>query len=109
MKGTIDTEMSDLKRIACNYSTGAKTATEGSIAYVVQLNPGGGNDRILILSRSRGHRWIEKWEAITRLNNFRSKTVPMDNPLYRRLLNAIDSSEKAITDLKAARQREVDG
>jgi hypothetical protein len=38
-----------------------------------------------LLVRSRGGRWIEKWEAMRRLENFRVKTIPPDHPLYDRM------------------------
>jgi len=32
--------------------------------------------------RSRGGRWIEKWESIRLLKNFRVKTLPPGHPQY---------------------------
>lgn len=39
-------------------------------------------DRIEVLLRSRGGRWIEKWQDIRTLENFRVKTIPFGHPLY---------------------------
>ena len=50
-------------------------------------NPGSGNDRIFILNRSRGKRWIERWERIDRLTNFRMKIVVAASSIYDRVKN----------------------
>ena len=62
-----------------------KIASPGARAYVLRPNPGGGNDRIVILVRSRGARWVEKWENASRLCDFRLKTLPPEHPLYDRV------------------------
>jgi hypothetical protein len=72
----------DRRVVQCNYAEGTKIATKGARAYVVYPNPGGGHDRIGILVRSRGARWVEKWERADRLTNFRVKTLPPEHPLY---------------------------
>lgn len=72
----------DRRVIQCNLTTSQKTAVKGARAYVVLTNGGGGSDRIVILLRSRGGRWIEKWQDIRTLENFRAKTIPMGHPLY---------------------------
>lgn len=72
----------DRKVIQCNLSVTMSYAVEGARAYVVRLNPGWGNERIVVLVRSRGGRWIEKWESVTRLRDFRVKTIPEDHPRY---------------------------
>lgn len=71
----------DRRVVQCNYATGISAVTTGARAYLARTNPGGGNDRIVILARSRGGRWIEKWEDIRRLENFRPKTLPPGHPL----------------------------
>lgn len=68
--------------IACNYAEPSKVAVGGALCYVTQPNPGGGHDRMCLLIRSRGGRWIEKWERIERLTNFRVKTLPPEHPKY---------------------------
>lgn len=68
--------------VQCNYAVPVSVAAAGARAYLVQPNPGSGNDRIMILARSRGGRWIEKWENIRRLENFRCKMLPPEHPLY---------------------------
>lgn len=75
--------MLDRRVIACNHLTGTSAIPTGALCYVSLLNPGGGNDRICILARSRSGRWIRKWEAANRLGNFRLKTLPPEHPLYR--------------------------
>jgi hypothetical protein len=75
----------DRRAIACNVIEPTKTASTGALAYVRWNNPGNGDDRIPLLIRSRGGRWIEKWEDMRRLGNFRLKTLPPEHPLYGRL------------------------
>lgn len=68
--------------VQCNYATSASAVAAGARAYLVRPNPGGGDDRIVVLARSRGGRWIEKWEDIRHLADFRVKTLPPEHPLY---------------------------
>jgi hypothetical protein len=90
----------DRKVIQCNFAVGTNVASEGARAYVSRLNPGGGNDRIVILVRSRGARWVEKWERVDRLTNFRLKTLPPDHPLYadQRIMDAIEADVEKLTE-----------
>jgi len=74
----------DIKVVACNYQVATSIFPNGARAYVRLLNPGGGNDRIYIIGRSHGGRWVTKWEAIKRLGDFRIKTLPQEHPLYDR-------------------------
>jgi hypothetical protein len=83
--------------VQCNYVTGTRVASLGARAYVVRANPGGCNDRILVLARSRGGRWIEKWESIKVLGNFRIRTMPDARPLSgRELLDASGTYARAL-------------
>jgi hypothetical protein len=72
----------DRKVVQCNYAVPTKIAAQGARAYVVYPNAGNGHDRIGILVRSRGGRWVEKWEDSRRLRDFRVKTLPPEHPLY---------------------------
>ena len=74
----------DKKAIACNYREAVSACKAGALAYVTFTNPGGGSDRIKILARSRSGRWIETYEPIWRLENFRLKTVPRQSRFYTR-------------------------
>jgi hypothetical protein len=75
----------DKRVIACNIIEPTPTAVRGALAYLEWPNGGGGNDRVPLLIRSRGGRWIHKWEDMRRLGNFRFKTIPPEHPLYDRL------------------------
>ena len=77
--------MDDKRVIACNLTEPTSPAATGALAYVRWMNYGWGNDRMPLLIRSRGGRWIEKWESRNRLGNFRLKTIPPEHPLYHRL------------------------
>lgn len=72
----------DRRVVACNFQRSHSAIRKGALAYVYMPNPGGGHDRIWCLVRSRGGRWIEQWEAIKHLDNFRAKTIPPEHPLY---------------------------
>lgn len=76
--------------VQCNYTEGITSVAQGARAYVIYPNDGNGAERICVLVRSRGGRWIEKWEDIRRLGNFRVKTLPSEHPLYdnHRLMSA---------------------
>ena len=77
--------MSDDRHVVqCNCAEGTSIAQAGARAYVVTSNPGWGQERIEILVRSRGGRWVRKWERTDRLTNFRGKTLPPEHPLHGR-------------------------
>jgi hypothetical protein len=68
--------------VQCNYAEGTAAVADGARAYVVLANPGNADDRIEVLARSRGGRWIRTWADIRRLHDFRCKTLPPEHPLY---------------------------
>lgn len=76
------TEPADRRVVQCNYTEATKIAPAGARAYLVRPNPGNGNDRIEILVRSHGGRWVHKWEDIRRLDHFRVKVLPPEHPLH---------------------------
>ncbi len=100
--------MQEIKAVACNYSVPVKAASRRSIAYVLNVNRGGGAERIEILSRSRDGRWINRWERIDRLTNFRFKTVVPENPIYNEIKFAPQAAVDPgiIEQLKSAELRE---
>lgn len=73
---------SDRQVIACNYTGPTAAVAEGARAYVVPQLGGNLPGRVRVLARSRGGRWIEKWEDIRRLGSFRLKTLPPGHPRY---------------------------
>jgi hypothetical protein len=72
----------DRRAVQCNLRQATKVFPAGARAYVVTNNPGWGHERIAILGRSHSGRWVEKWEPISRLRDFRVKTLPAEHPLY---------------------------
>lgn len=71
----------DIRAIVCNYTESTKIVKAGSKAYVVHAYLGGNlPERVLVIARSRGGRWVEKWESLRRLGNFRLKTLPPEHP-----------------------------
>lgn len=77
-----DLGVSDRWVIQCNLAEATNIATQGARAYVMQPNPGWGHERVQVLIRSRGGRWVAKWEALTHLEDFRVKTLPPEHPQY---------------------------
>jgi hypothetical protein len=75
----------EIKAVACNFAVPTKIAAKGALCFVLLSNPGWGNERIVVLIRSRGGRWIRKWERIDRLTNFRVKTVVSADPVFERV------------------------
>lgn len=74
------------RRVAqCNYAEGTSIARPGARAYVARGLAGNGYERIPILVRSRGGRWVRKWERSDRLIDFRVKTLPPEHPMYPRI------------------------
>lgn len=72
----------DRRVVQCNYTEPASAVASGARAYLLRPNPGSGDERIVILVRSRSGRWVEKWEDIRRLGNFRCKTLPPEHPMH---------------------------
>lgn len=94
--------MPDIHVIQCNYAVGTKVCAEGARAYVWLTNPGGGSDRLQVIARSRGGRFVERWEDVRHLRDFRLKTMPPEHPLYRRLAG-IGWDEETVARLNEAR------
>lgn len=71
----------DVFAVACNYREDTKTVRKGARAYLAWTT--GGNDYVdqQVRVRSRGGRWIQKWERAKRLTNFRAVTVTAGDPL----------------------------
>lgn len=95
--------MTDIHVIQCNYVVGTKVCSVGARAYVWLTNPGGGSDRIQVLARSRGGRFVERWEDVRHLRDFRLKTMPPEHPLYRRLAG-ISWDEETVARLNEMRE-----
>jgi hypothetical protein len=102
-------ERDDHRVIQCNYTEGTGVAAHGARAYVVRGNPGNANDRFVILVRSRGGHWVEKWENAGRLTDFRVKTLPAEHPLYARDLMSPERAERELigVDIRNTRRHEA--
>lgn len=85
----------DRRVVQCNYVEPTGVASKGARAFVTRSNGGNGNDRVMVLVYSRGARWVEKWEDVRRLGNFRIKTLPAEHPLSGRVF----ASPEALADL----------
>jgi hypothetical protein len=73
----------DLWAVACNYREATKTVRDGARAYLVWTTGGMGYQSQQVRVRSRGGRWITKWDRAARLTNFRAACVMASDPLYR--------------------------
>lgn len=100
----------DKRVIACNYRVPAKVARAGALCYVLDANYGNAGERVRLLVRSRGARWIEKWEDTRRLTNFRGKTVPPEHGRYADVWGTFPAShvseEDTVAMLRRASERE---
>lgn len=94
----------DRKAIACNYVEAISSVSVGALAYLQWPNWGWDNDRVPLLVRSRGGRWIRKWEAMRRLGNFRIKTIPPAHRLYSEFIYR--PSEADLQRIREACERE---
>lgn len=106
---TRPTQLDDKKAVVCNYAVATKTSSLGSLAYLINENPGWGGERVQILARSRGGRWIEKWEAAWRLHNFRFKTIPPQKPVYERVMDFSHWDDMRLKWFNEARDRDRGG
>lgn len=68
--------------IACNHA-GNRYIKNGALAFVRYGNPGSGHDRIPVIVRTRGGRWVSKWTRMDKLSNFRLKWVYESHPVWR--------------------------
>lgn len=73
-------DSTDKRVIVCNYLDGTSPVSPGSRAYVQWVS--GDPLSVQLLARSRGGRYINKWERTHRLVNFRIVTVPPCHPLW---------------------------
>lgn len=77
-----DDERFDRHEVVCNYIEGTSIVAEGARAYVVLQLGGNLPERVRVVVRSRGGRWVSKWENMRRLDNFRLTTIPPEHPRY---------------------------
>lgn len=87
--------------IACNYAETSPEASAGALGYVCRV-AFGDKARVLVWVRSRNGRWIQKWQRIINLTNFRLKTLPAEHPRYNdALILKFESRERAERMLKS--------
>lgn len=77
--------MDGIRAVACNYRIPTKVCKRGAKAFVLSTNPGNGSDRISVMARSRGGRWVEKYEDSRYLHNFRVVTLMACHPACERV------------------------
>jgi hypothetical protein len=77
----------ELSVMACNYLEPVSASVAGARAYVIGLNFGNGCERVHILARSRSGRWIERWESLRRVGNFRLHSACVNNRQHALLLD----------------------
>lgn len=104
--------------IQCNYLEATKVAPLGARAYVAATSPVAIYGRIVVLVRSHGGRWVQKWENLQRLGNFRIKVLPPEHGHYgderlrdfadteaERFLAAVGATPPPRADIAAAMAR----
>ena len=86
--------------VACNYAAGTKIARDGARCYLL-WRTGGDNRRCQVLVKSRGGRWVTKWEPIVMLDHFRIVRVPEVRAEFARLSEcyAADHAIGVVADL----------
>lgn len=86
--------------VACNYAAGTKIARDGARCYLL-WRTGGDNRRCQVLVKSRGGRWVTKWEPIVMLDHFRLVRVPEARVEFARLSQcyAADHTIGTVSDL----------
>lgn len=87
----------DRQVIQCNYVEATKVAPSGARAYVAASSPIAIYGRIVVLVRSHSGRWVQKWESLQRLGNFRVKALPPEHGHHG------DERVRSFTDAEAAR------
>ena len=70
------------KVVQCQYRLDTPTCRAGARAYLTICANAAGK-RARILARSRSGRWVERWESLRVLCNFRIKTLVADDPASR--------------------------
>ena len=71
-----------MKRVLmCNYREGTSIVPPGARAYF-SLGLPGMPERAYLLVRSRSGRWVQKWENVRHLCNFRFREMQPEHPLY---------------------------
>jgi hypothetical protein len=105
----LDAPLPDKKAVACNYAIATNVCGLGSLVYLINENPGWGGERVQVLARSRGGRWIRKWEAAWRLHNFRFKNLPPENPIYERIFDFSHWDNARLRSFNQQRNRERGG
>jgi hypothetical protein len=108
----------DRQVIQCRYLEATQFAPCGAQAYVVRINPASGHARIVVLVRTHNGRWVQRWENIRHLHDFRAVNLPPSHAHHgdRRLraftdddasqfLAAIDAAPKPRADVAAAMAR----
>ena len=96
----------DIQVIVCNYRTGTSECAKGALAFVRYAYWGMGAERVNLLVRSRSGRFIEKIEAMWRLESFRYKTLPPQHPLYNRL-KEVTYREETLEGLRSVNSYEI--
>lgn len=87
------------KAIACNYLDGTGYCATGAKAYLTGLS-GISTGRVMITTRSRGGRWIDRWERLDRLGNFRFVSPPVG----KRVMDAPQDELTPLLNTLQARQ-----
>lgn len=79
------TTTSSVRVIACNYAEATKIAKRGAKAFLIEPYDG---ERVELYVRSRGGRWVRKWEQHKRTCNWRVVSV-VEAGLPKKVFEAI--------------------
>lgn len=101
---TADEPLPDIRGVVCNFTEGTSAVAAGAKAYIVGAFGGNLPDGIEVAVRSRGGRWIRKWERIRRLDNFRWATIPPQHRCYGEVARWRESEDLVETLRKCRRE-----
>lgn len=93
----------DKRVVACNVGRASSSIAEGAHAYVRWYT---GDDRVPILARSRGGRYIEAWRYKRELVPFRAASIPPESPIYRRIVDQGEDAQRLADRLNTDARRE---
>jgi hypothetical protein len=100
--------------VVCNQVVDRAAVRGNACSYLADFNIGNGNDRVRVVTVSRGGRLINRWEDIRRLKNFRPRFIADGGALAKytgnpqiRMWESKQEAERKAAELTVSQQREL--